>query len=212
MRHSMRGTARTAVELLIQQGETTRNAKLIDMAGAVLKRHAEKIDDAAQLGEQIAALHERFVKPMGGLVPSRALRRAASRCARRRPSRCGAAVMARVTILAPAQPLVAHAPARRLPPRPPRPTDPDLAGLALDGPAVQLAAVAQAARPGRRERWPGVLFTVVFAGVVVAGTGPARCWPGRAWSRAVLGFLLLASGALAYFIGSYGIVFDPAWW
>ncbi|MFO1227039.1 response regulator [Roseateles sp.] len=72
MRHSMRGTARTAVELLIQQGETTRNAKLIDMAGAVLKRHAEKIDDAAELGEQIAALHERFVKPMGGLVPSRA--------------------------------------------------------------------------------------------------------------------------------------------
>jgi hypothetical protein len=72
MRHSMRGTARTAVELLIQQGETTRNAKLIDMAGAVLKRHAEKIDDAIQLGEQITALHERYVKPMGGLVPSRA--------------------------------------------------------------------------------------------------------------------------------------------
>ena len=56
----------------------------------------------------------------------------------------------------------------------------------------------------------GVLFTVVFAGVVVAGTGALLsllAWPRL--SRAVLGFLLLASGALAYFIGSYGIVFDP---
>lgn len=66
MRHSMRGTARTAVELLIQQGEITRNAKLIDMAGLVLKRHAEKIDDAPTLLAQIDALHGRYVKPMAG--------------------------------------------------------------------------------------------------------------------------------------------------
>jgi CheY-like chemotaxis protein len=66
MRHSMRGTAKVGVELLIQQGEATRNAKLIDMAGLVLKRHAEKIDDAAALAEQIDALHARYVKPMGG--------------------------------------------------------------------------------------------------------------------------------------------------
>lgn len=64
MRHSMRGTARTAVELLIQQGEITRNAKLIDMAGLVLKRHAEKIDGAQELLVQIDALHGRYVKPM----------------------------------------------------------------------------------------------------------------------------------------------------
>lgn len=64
MRHSMRGTARTAVELLIQQGEITRNAKLIDMAGLVLKRHAEKIDGAQELLAQIDALHGRYVKPM----------------------------------------------------------------------------------------------------------------------------------------------------
>jgi len=64
MRHSMRGTARTAVELLIQQGEITRNAKLIDMAGLVLKRHAEKIDGAPALQAQIEALHGRYVKPM----------------------------------------------------------------------------------------------------------------------------------------------------
>jgi CheY-like chemotaxis protein/Tfp pilus assembly protein PilF len=71
MRHSMRGSPRVAVELLIQQGEMTRNAKLIDMAGAVLKRHAEKIDDAALLDEQITALSEAFVKPMSGAGPQK---------------------------------------------------------------------------------------------------------------------------------------------
>lgn len=69
MRHSMRGSAKTAVELLIQQGEITRNAKLIDMAGLVLKRHAEKIDTASTLGEQIESLHGRYVKAMTGGPP-----------------------------------------------------------------------------------------------------------------------------------------------
>ncbi|MEO6276619.1 response regulator [Roseateles sp.] len=64
MRHSMRGTAKAAVELLIQQGETTRNAKLIDMAALVLKRHTDKIDGAEQLAERIDDLYVRFVKPM----------------------------------------------------------------------------------------------------------------------------------------------------
>lgn len=66
MRHSLRGSAKMAVELLIQQGELTRNAKLIDMAGLVLKRHAEKIEEAGTLAEQIDVLHGRFVRPMGG--------------------------------------------------------------------------------------------------------------------------------------------------
>ncbi|HEU6455121.1 MAG TPA: response regulator, partial [Roseateles sp.] len=65
MRHSLRGSARTAVELLLQQGEATRNAKLIDMASLVLKRHAEKIEDASALAERIDALQGRFVRPMG---------------------------------------------------------------------------------------------------------------------------------------------------
>jgi CheY-like chemotaxis protein len=71
MRHSMRGSAKVAVELLIQQGEATRNAKLIDMAGLVLKRHAAKIDAADALAVQIEALHGRYVKPMAG-APSKA--------------------------------------------------------------------------------------------------------------------------------------------
>ncbi|MDC8783700.1 response regulator [Roseateles koreensis] len=65
MRHSMRGSARTGVELLIQQGEATRNAKLIDMAALVLKRHAEKIEDAPALAERISQLQNLYVLPLG---------------------------------------------------------------------------------------------------------------------------------------------------
>ncbi|MBL8279767.1 MAG: response regulator [Pelomonas sp.] len=72
MRHSLRGSAKIAVELLIQQGERTRNSKLIDMAGLVLKRHAEKIDTAAQLSEQIEDLNNRYVRPMAGNGPQKA--------------------------------------------------------------------------------------------------------------------------------------------
>jgi CheY-like chemotaxis protein len=72
MRHSLRGSAKIAVELLIQQGERTRNSKLIDMAGLVLKRHAEKIDTAPQLAEQIEDLASRYVRPMSGLQPNKA--------------------------------------------------------------------------------------------------------------------------------------------
>ena len=68
MRHSMRGTARLGVELLIQQGESTRNAKLIDMAGLVLKRHADKIEDAETLAGQITSLQANYVLPMGSLT------------------------------------------------------------------------------------------------------------------------------------------------
>ncbi|MEJ6005444.1 response regulator [Paucibacter sp. AS339] len=68
MRHSMRGTARTGVELLIQQGGATRNAKLIDMASLVLKRHTDKIDDAEQLTEQITQLQNRYILPLGATI------------------------------------------------------------------------------------------------------------------------------------------------
>ncbi|RQO63226.1 response regulator [Paucibacter sp. KBW04] len=65
MRHSMRGSARIGVALLIQQGEETRNAKLIDMASLVLKRHAEKIEDAQALADQIVELQKHYVLPLG---------------------------------------------------------------------------------------------------------------------------------------------------
>ena len=76
MRHTMRGSARTGVELLIQQGEETRNAKLIDMAQAVLKRHEEKIEDAEALNAQIEALQKRFVLPLGVTISRRNVRQA----------------------------------------------------------------------------------------------------------------------------------------
>jgi CheY-like chemotaxis protein len=68
MRHSMRGTPLVAVELLIQQGEQTRNAKLIDMASLVLKRHAEKIENAQALSDQIVELQNRYVLPLGSSI------------------------------------------------------------------------------------------------------------------------------------------------
>lgn len=57
----------------------------------------------------------------------------------------------------------------------------------------------------------GVGFIVAFAGMVIAATGAALSL--LAWPRLIKGvlvLLLLAAGALAYFIGSYGIVFDPS--
>lgn len=65
MRHSMRGEPRIAVEILLREGAATRNAKLIDTASLVLKRHADKIDDAAELGSRVAELHARYVAPLG---------------------------------------------------------------------------------------------------------------------------------------------------
>ena len=59
-----------------QQGEETRNAKLIDMAQAVLKRHAEKIEDADGLNERIEALQKRFVLPLGVTISRRNVRQA----------------------------------------------------------------------------------------------------------------------------------------
>jgi lipid A ethanolaminephosphotransferase len=56
----------------------------------------------------------------------------------------------------------------------------------------------------------GLVFIVTFAGMVTAATGALLsllAWPRLI--RPVLTVLLVASGSLAYFIHSYGIVFDP---
>jgi lipid A ethanolaminephosphotransferase len=56
----------------------------------------------------------------------------------------------------------------------------------------------------------GLLFTFAFAGMVTAATGALLSL--LAWPRLIkplLALLLLAAAALAHFIGSYGIVFDP---
>ncbi|WP_162254428.1 phosphoethanolamine transferase [Pelomonas sp. Root1444] len=56
----------------------------------------------------------------------------------------------------------------------------------------------------------GLGFMLAFAGMVTAATGAVLSL--LAWPRVikgVLAFLLMAGAALAYFIGTYGIVFDP---
>ncbi|MDR7336174.1 MAG: phosphoethanolamine transferase [Roseateles sp.] len=58
--------------------------------------------------------------------------------------------------------------------------------------------------------WRGLVFIVAFAGMVTAATGTVvslLAWPRLI--KGVLTLLLVASAALAYFIDSYGIVFDP---
>ena len=53
-------------------------------------------------------------------------------------------------------------------------------------------------------------FILAFAGMVTAATGAVLSL--LAWPRLIKGvlvFLLLAGAALAYFVGTYGIVFDP---
>lgn len=68
MKQSLRGHAEAGVKLLMHEGERTRNAKLIDMAMSVLKRHADKIEHAVELERGIGELQNRYVKPLGGSV------------------------------------------------------------------------------------------------------------------------------------------------
>lgn len=75
MRHVLRGDPQLGVQLLLEQGTQTRNAKLIDMAALVLKRYRDKMPpdhplDATE--QQIQQLQQRFVQHSGqGLKAAR---------------------------------------------------------------------------------------------------------------------------------------------
>lgn len=60
MTHSLNGAHETAVRSLLALGRETLNAKLFDMAGLVLNRHAQQIDAGNELGREIAELRRRF--------------------------------------------------------------------------------------------------------------------------------------------------------
>lgn len=60
MTHSLNGEPAVTVRTLLDLGGRTLNAKLLETAGLVLNRHGAKIADGAALGEQIAALRQRF--------------------------------------------------------------------------------------------------------------------------------------------------------
>lgn len=60
MRQSLAGNPRAAVLELIQQGQATCNAKIIESAWGVLKRYEARIPDAAELAPIIQPLRERY--------------------------------------------------------------------------------------------------------------------------------------------------------
>lgn len=64
MNQSLRGRPREAVRLLLEQGEQTRNAKLIEMASAVALRHAEKIPNLADVQARVADMLKRYATPV----------------------------------------------------------------------------------------------------------------------------------------------------
>jgi CheY-like chemotaxis protein len=60
---SMRGNPRGAVESLLTYGEQTCNARLIDLAGSLLKRHRDKIEDVRALIDTQGVLSRRYCVP-----------------------------------------------------------------------------------------------------------------------------------------------------
>ena len=73
MRQAMRGDAQAGVQLLVEQGGLTLNAKLIDMAALVLKRYRDRMSDPSALAPRIEDLQRRYVQASGqGLKAARA--------------------------------------------------------------------------------------------------------------------------------------------
>jgi CheY-like chemotaxis protein len=60
MTHSMTGAPDVAVKALLERGKETLNAKLIELAGLVLTRHAAKIPDGRELGLVINELKLKY--------------------------------------------------------------------------------------------------------------------------------------------------------
>ena len=63
MNHALQGQPKAAVEALLQHGQTTGNAKLIEMAGLVAQRHQERIEGVDELIKTAGALSHRFCAP-----------------------------------------------------------------------------------------------------------------------------------------------------
>ena len=63
MNHVVRGQPQVAVETLLHHGRSTGNAKLIEMAGLVAKRHHERIDDIETLSTAATGLAHRYCSP-----------------------------------------------------------------------------------------------------------------------------------------------------
>jgi DNA-binding response OmpR family regulator len=63
MNHALHGQPRTAVEMLLQDGAGTHNAKLIEMASLVARRHQDRITDVQGLLDTASTLAHRYCLP-----------------------------------------------------------------------------------------------------------------------------------------------------
>lgn len=61
---SLSGEAAMAVDMLLQQGEHTRNAKLIDMAGAVARRHAKHVPNVDAVNDRVRQMQTDYCAPL----------------------------------------------------------------------------------------------------------------------------------------------------
>jgi len=61
---SLSSEAATAVGMLLEHGENTRNAKLIDMAGAVARRHAKHVADVDSVQQRVKQMQDAWCAPL----------------------------------------------------------------------------------------------------------------------------------------------------
>ena len=71
MGRAMAGAPAEAVQMLLDEGARTRNAKLIELAGLVTQRHQEKIGDATSLTTAAKDLQQRYCAKGGHLIGAR---------------------------------------------------------------------------------------------------------------------------------------------
>jgi DNA-binding NarL/FixJ family response regulator len=64
LNRSLSGEAPAAVEILLHQGDHTHNAKLIDMAGAVARRHAKHVPDVESVMQRVKAMQDAYCAPL----------------------------------------------------------------------------------------------------------------------------------------------------
>ncbi len=77
MNHSLRGEPAMAVTTLLASGEETGNAKLIEMASLMAKRHQERIPEVGPLLAKAATLSHRYCQPMSHIAGVRRTNRSA---------------------------------------------------------------------------------------------------------------------------------------
>jgi tetratricopeptide (TPR) repeat protein len=77
MNHAIAGQPRAAVETLLAHGKDTGNAKLIEMASLVARRHQERIDGVETLLSSASALARRYCTPSSHIAGVRRSNRSA---------------------------------------------------------------------------------------------------------------------------------------